>query len=137
VRLCVNAVRLQALDRAPPQQLTMLVVKSEGGPPVSVKPGQKSCVNQVRLSHCLHDGLVTVQDEARLRKGHNDQSRQGHQCSEANMGIPVSHKYPLGIEPGSLMSGSKGLTHWTSETLCECSETAGSAQDNRSKERHR
>jgi hypothetical protein len=33
---------------------------------------------------------------------------------------------PLGIEPGSLMTGSKGLTHWTSETVCECSEIAGS-----------
>jgi hypothetical protein len=28
---------------------------------------------------------------------------------------------PLGIEPGSLrMTGSTGLTHWTSETVCEC-----------------
>ncbi len=34
----------------------------------------------------------------------------------------------LGIEPGSLMMGSKGLTHWTSETVCECSEIAGSPQ---------
>ncbi len=35
---------------------------------------------------------------------------------------------PLGIEPGSLMTGSKGLTHWTSETVYECSEIAGSPQ---------
>jgi hypothetical protein len=33
---------------------------------------------------------------------------------------------PLGIELGSLMVGSKGLTHWTIETVCECSEIAGS-----------
>jgi hypothetical protein len=26
------------------------------------------------------------------------------------------------------MTGSKGLTHWTSETVCECSEIAGSPQ---------
>jgi hypothetical protein len=35
---------------------------------------------------------------------------------------------PLGIEPGSLMTGSKGLTHWTSETVYERNEIAGSAQ---------
>jgi hypothetical protein len=33
---------------------------------------------------------------------------------------------PLGIEPGSLMTGSKGLTHWTSETVR--SEITGSPQ---------
>jgi hypothetical protein len=26
------------------------------------------------------------------------------------------------------MTGSKGLTHWTSDTVCECSEIAGSPQ---------
>jgi hypothetical protein len=35
---------------------------------------------------------------------------------------------PLGAEPGSLMTGSKGLTHWTSETLHKCSKIAGSPQ---------
>jgi hypothetical protein len=35
---------------------------------------------------------------------------------------------PLGIEPGSLMTGSKHMTHLTSETVYECSEIAGSAQ---------
>ena len=39
-----NEVRLQALHRAPPQPLTPSVVKLEGGPAVSMKPGQKSCV---------------------------------------------------------------------------------------------
>jgi hypothetical protein len=44
VRHCENEVRLQGLDRAPPQQPTPSVVKLEGGPAASVKPGQKSCV---------------------------------------------------------------------------------------------
>ncbi len=35
---------------------------------------------------------------------------------------------PLGIESGSLMTGFKQVVHWTSETWCECSEIAGSAQ---------
>jgi hypothetical protein len=35
---------------------------------------------------------------------------------------------PLGIEPGSLMTGSKWVTHWTSETVYECSEIVGSPQ---------
>jgi hypothetical protein len=46
----------------------------------------------------------------------------------SNRRIPVSHKYPLGIEPGSLMTGSKGVNHWTSGTVYECSEIAGSPQ---------
>ncbi len=37
-------VRLQALHRAPPQQSTPSVVKPEGRPAASVKPGQKICV---------------------------------------------------------------------------------------------
>ncbi len=32
----------------------------------------------------------------------------------------------LGIEPGYLMTGSKGLTHLTSETVTESCEIAGS-----------
>jgi hypothetical protein len=35
---------------------------------------------------------------------------------------------PLGIEPGSLMTGSNQVDHWTSGTVCECSEIAGSPQ---------
>ncbi len=51
-------------------------------------------------------------------------------CSETTpTGESQFHKStPLGIEPGSLMTGSKGLTHWTSETVCQCSEIAGSPQ---------
>jgi hypothetical protein len=44
VRHGENHVRLQALHRAPPQQLTLSVVKPEGRPAASVKPGQESCV---------------------------------------------------------------------------------------------
>ncbi len=39
-----NDVRLQALNRAAPQQPTPSVVKPEGRPAASVKPGQESCV---------------------------------------------------------------------------------------------
>ncbi len=46
-----NEVGLQALHRAPPQQPTLLVVKLEGGPAASVKPGQKSCV--IKTSYTL------------------------------------------------------------------------------------
>jgi hypothetical protein len=48
----MNAVRLQALHRAPPQQPAMSVVKPEGGPAASVKPGRKSCVRS--------SGIVTL-----------------------------------------------------------------------------
>jgi hypothetical protein len=35
---------------------------------------------------------------------------------------------PLGIEPGSLMTGSKQVDYWTSGTVYACSEIAGSLQ---------
>ncbi len=34
----------------------------------------------------------------------------------------------MGIEPGSLMTGSKWVDHWTSGNMYECSEIAGSPQ---------
>ncbi len=73
---------------------------------------------------------MTDWDEARLRRGRNDQSRQGHQCSETTpTGESRFHiSPPRGLELGSLVSGSKGLVHWTSETWWEWSEIAGSAQ---------
>ncbi len=122
----MNAVRLQVLHRAPPQQPTKSVVKLEGGPAVSVK---KICVrDQVGLSNCWHDRLVMVRDEARLRRGHNDQSRWGHQCSETTLtGESWFHLCtPLGIELTSLMTGSKLVDPWTSGNGCQCSEIAGS-----------
>ncbi len=78
--------------------------------------------------HIVDDGLVTVRDKARLRQGHIDQSHQGHQCSETMLtGESLFHICnPLGIEPGSLMKGIKQVDHWTSGTVCEFSEIAGS-----------
>ncbi len=35
---------------------------------------------------------------------------------------------PLGIEPGSPMTGCKQVDHWTSGAVYECSEIAGSTQ---------
>ncbi len=51
-------------------------------------------------------------------------------CSETTLtGETWFHRStPMRIERGSLMTGSKGLTHWTSETVCECSEITGSRQ---------
>ncbi len=82
-----NEVRLHALHRAPPQQPTPSVVKLEGGPAASVKPGQKSCVRS--------SGIITLSaqrpsdsiwDEALRKRGCNDdQLRQGHQCSETTL----------------------------------------------------
>jgi hypothetical protein len=39
------------------------------------------------------------------------------QQDNGNKRIPVSHKYPMGIEPKSLMTKSKQVDHWTSGPL--------------------
>jgi hypothetical protein len=52
VRHGENGVRLQALHSAPPQQPTPSVVKLQGRPAASVKPGQKSCVRS--------SGIITL-----------------------------------------------------------------------------
>jgi hypothetical protein len=108
----------------------MSVVKPGGGPAASVKPGEKSCVRSSGIITLSYDSLVTVRDEAHLRRGHNDQSRWGHQCSETTLkGESRFHiSTPLGIKPGSLMTGSKRVDYWTSGTVSECSEIAGSPQ---------
>jgi hypothetical protein len=51
-------------------------------------------------------------------------------CSETSLtGESWFHvSTPLGIEPGSLMMGGKRVDHWTSGTVYECSEIAGSPQ---------
>ncbi len=69
--------------------------------------------DQMGLSHCQHDGLVTVRDEARIRRGPNDQSRRGHQCRETMItGESQFHiSTPLGIVPWSLITGSKRVDH--------------------------
>ncbi len=55
-----NEVRLQALHRAPPQQLTPSVVKPEGRPAASVKPGQKSYVIKSIKAACTLSALSLV-----------------------------------------------------------------------------
>jgi hypothetical protein len=77
----VNAVRLQALHRAPPQQPTMWLWSWKENLQRAWNRDRRAVWDQVGLSHCRYDCLVTVRDEARLRRG-NDQSYQGHQCSK-------------------------------------------------------
>ncbi len=87
--------------------------------------------DQVGLSHCRYDSLVMVWDAARLRRGHrNDQSCRGHHCSETALtGESLFHiSPPRRFEPGSLVTGSKQVVHWASETWWEWSEIAGSPQ---------
>jgi hypothetical protein len=116
---------------APPQQPTISVLMSQGGPAASGWNRERRAVwDQVGLSHCRHNGLVTVRDEASLSRCHSDQSCRGHQCSKTTLtGESRFHRSTtLGIELGSLMTGSKWVDHWTSGTVCECSESAGSPQ---------
>jgi hypothetical protein len=89
---------------------------------------RKAVWDQVGLSHCRHEGLVAVRDEARLRRGNDDQSRRGHQWSKTSLtGESRFHiSTPRGFAPGSLVTGSKQVVHWTSETWWERSEIAGS-----------
>ncbi len=118
VELCMNAVRLQALWRVPPQQPTCQLW--------SQKEDLRRGWNRDRRAS---DNLVTVRDKGCLRRGHNDQSHQGHQCSETALtgGSRFYISTPLGNEPGCLMMGSKRVDHWTSGTAYECSsEIAGS-----------
>jgi hypothetical protein len=51
-------------------------------------------------------------------------------CSETLLtGESLFHiSTSLGIEPGSIMTGSKLVDHWTSGTVCEGTEIAGSTQ---------
>jgi hypothetical protein len=51
--------------------------------------------DQVGLSHCWHNGLVIVWDKSRLRRGHNDQSCQGHQCSKTTQHWWPRHDWSL------------------------------------------
>ncbi len=113
-----------------PQHLTMSVVKPEGGPAASVKPGQKSCVRSSRVITLSvrqpSDGSRRSPPQTRLQWS----ITSGHQCSETTLtGKSRFHvSTPLGIEPGSLMTGSKWVDHWTSGTVYECGEIAGSPQ---------
>ncbi len=94
-----NHVRMQALYRAPPpQQPTPSVVKPEGRPAASVKPGQESCVIKSISAYTLSARSLVKHlegDEA------SDQNHVGvtnvARHRYANRRIPVSHKYPQGI----------------------------------------
>jgi hypothetical protein len=109
VRHGKNHMRLQALDRAPPQQPTLSVVKPEGRPAASVKPGQESCVRS--------SGTVTLSargpsdswgGKALLMINHVGVTNV---ADNANRRIPVSHKYPRGgFEPVTLVAGSKQVS---------------------------
>ncbi len=114
--------------QAPPQHPTILVVKEDLQ--WAWNQDRKAVWDQVGLSNSRHDGLVTVRDKAHLRRGHNGQLRRGHKYSETRLtGESQFHiSTPLGIEPVSLMMGSKQVVHWTSETWYECCEIAGSPQ---------
>ncbi len=100
---------------------------STGLPPsscVSCEAGRRTCSERETgkeklceikwdgLSHCRHEGLVTVWDEARLRRGCNDdQSRWGHQCNETTLiGESRFHISPPRrfLNPGPLWWEAKG-----------------------------
>ncbi len=85
VRLCMNAERVQALHRAPPSSRLCRWWSRKEGLQRAWNRDRRALWDYVGLSHCRHDGLVTVPDKARLRRGHNDQSRQGHQHSAATL----------------------------------------------------
>ncbi len=69
---------------------------------------RKAVWDQVGLSHCRHDGLVTVGDEALLMINHVG----GHQCSETTLtGESWFHiNPPRGFEPVTLVAGSKQVS---------------------------
>ncbi len=75
----------------PPQQPTPSVVKPEGRPAASMKPGQESCVRSIGIITLSargpsdQFGTRSASDKARLRRGHSDQSRRGHQCRETSL----------------------------------------------------
>ncbi len=98
-------MRLQALHRAPPQQPTPSVVKPEGRPAASVKPGQESCV---RSSGTVTLTARVVWDEALLMFNHvrvTNVARQREQENPGSTQVP-----PRGFEPVTLVAGSKQVS---------------------------
>jgi hypothetical protein len=100
----------------PPTAANYVSCDTRRRPAASVKLGQKSCVRS--------SGIITLlaQRPSDFRQGHNDQSCWGHQCSKTTLtGESWFHiSTSLGIEPGSLMTGSKRVDHWTRGTVCAC-----------------
>jgi hypothetical protein len=91
-----------------PQQPTPSVVKPEGRPAASMKPGQESCVRS--------SGTVTLSargpSDSWGQSPVDDQSHQGHQCSETTLtGESQFHiSTPKGFEPVTLVAGSKQVS---------------------------
>jgi hypothetical protein len=73
---------------------------------------RRAVLDQVGLSHCWHYGLVMVRDKAHLRRGHNDQSGQGHQCRETTLtGESQFHiSTPWGLNLGPSWREANGWT---------------------------
>ncbi len=82
-----NEVRLQALVRAPPQQLTPSVVKLEGGPAVSMKLGQKSCVRS--------SGIITL-------SAREPSDSFGTKPASDEAAMMINHVPPGNLNPGPL-----------------------------------
>ncbi len=59
--------------------------EAERRPAASVKPGQESCVRSSGIITLSAQGLCDGSGRGPLRRGHNDQSRRGHQCSETKL----------------------------------------------------
>jgi hypothetical protein len=108
VRHGENHVRLQALHRAPPQQPTPSVVKPEGRPAASVKPGQESCVRSNETVTLSARGPSDSWGQSPV----DDQSRRGHQCSETTLtGESRFHiSPPREFESVTLVAGSKQVS---------------------------
>ncbi len=103
-----NHVKLQALHRAPPQQPTLSVVKLEGRPAVSVKPGQEGCVRSSETVILSARGP----SDSWGRSPVDDQSHPGHQCNKTtSTGESWFHiSPPRGFEPVTLVGGSKQVS---------------------------
>jgi hypothetical protein len=107
----------------------MSVAKPEGGPAASVKSRQKSCMRSSGIIKLLagRPSDEAASDEATMI----NHVRVTNIARNANRKIPVSHMYPPGIGPGSLMTGRNQVDYWTSSgTMYECSEIPGSPQLN-------
>ncbi len=85
-----------------PQQLTVWLWSWKEDLQRAWNRDRRAVWDQVGLSYCWHDGLVMVWDEARLRRGHNDQSRRGHLCSETTLTEEswFHISTPWGLNPG-------------------------------------
>jgi hypothetical protein len=71
--------------------------------------GTEELFETSRIITLSHYGLVTVRYEAHLRRGHNDQLRQSHQCSETMLtGESRFHISTfIGLNPGPPHEGKQ------------------------------